>query len=272
MLFVVALFATQVMQAQKGLEFTLNFTPGSSMLLNNNDFEEGDALNYAARFAYNAHASVGFNITDAFGIYTGFGLSSVGQNYTTANEDWAKSEQHTFTTDLNYLRIPVGFRFGGDFTEGVSAYVRFGGFVDMLSTAKGSYTFNNEAKILGVAVPGINPNPYASASEQLLYGAGETATYDYRSAKHYEGVSPTAVEDEKVFNDVVFGAALDLGSRFRISDEMGIIFALHLEGTVGSVEGEDAVHHFITDSANERAGTFSLMAGFNLGFQYTIGF
>jgi len=266
MLFVVALFATQAIQAQKGLEFTLNFTPGSSMLLNNNDFEEGAALNYAARFAYNAHASVGFNISDAFGIYTGLGLSSVGQNYTTAYDGIAKSEQHTFTTDLNYLRIPVGFRFGGDFTEGVSAYVRFGGFVDMLSAAKGSYTFNSNQG----SFAGIHGTPYSG--ELATYKTDETATYDYRSAKHYEGLLLTEVEDKKVFNDVVFGAAVDLGSRFRISDEMGIIFALHLEGTVGSVEGEDAVHHFITDSTNERASTFSVMAGFNLGFQYTIGF
>lgn len=242
-----ALFATTSVFAQQGLEVTLGFTPGASLYYNNEDFAAGDDLNFQATYALHTGLTVGYNFSDRVGIATGIGYASLSQNYVTAYDNVDKADQSRWTRTQNYVRVPLLLRIGGDNTSGSSAFFRFGPHIDFLTSAA---TVNR----------GTIDNPKSNS--------------DNLRSSNSELVSTTA-----------FGVSAEIGGRIRISDQMGIFVALHLETTLTNVDGKDATDNryipllndrgFRTTSSilnPERSSTGILMGGLTVGFQYVLSF
>ncbi len=240
---VMALFATTSVFAQKGLEMTLNFTPGSSLYLNDEDFAAGKDLNFQATYALHAGLTAGYNFSDRIGIATGIGYASLNQNYITDYDNTDKSDQQRASRYQSYIRIPVLLRIGGDNMNGSSAFFRVGPHIDFLSSG----TF---------VAKGSADNP----SEN---------TINMRDQKSFLG------EEQEVLNEAVIGVSAEVGGRIRLSDQMGLLILLHLETSLTNTEGKDAASYFQSSGTilnPERSSTGILMGGLTIGFQYVLSF
>ena len=243
-LIVAALFFAGHSFAQQGLELTLGYTPGLSFILNDDDFAEGDDLNFQATYGSHFGLTVGYNFTDFIGVATGFGFASINQNYITDFDGRSRDEQNTFNRRTSYIRIPVLFRVGGDFTRGASAYFRIGPHFDLLTSAEGDYNFNG-----GIL-------------------AGSSTYTNYRDVNR-----PLSSEDAEVYQSLVIGVTMEIGGRIRINDAMGILVAFHLESSLVNPEGTDARFFFPNDGAlvdPERQQAWNIMPGLTVGFQYVL--
>ena len=119
-----ALFLSSSLFAQKGLEITAGFTPGISFILNDEDLAEGQALNIQPTFAFQTGLTLGYNFSERIGLATGIGLASLGQSYTTDYDNVAEDDQIKYDRKLNYIRVPLLLRVGGDPTAPSSAFFR----------------------------------------------------------------------------------------------------------------------------------------------------
>lgn len=253
-LFFAALFLLQVAQAQKGLEAGLNFVPGNTWIINDEDFADGDRLDFRGTFGYNAGLTLGYNFSETFGISTGALISRQGQNYTTGFENVAKDEQDFYSRQLNYVRIPIMLKMSGDPSKGASAFVRVGPHIDFLTGATYNYDY-----------------------AQVIGSGRSTGSVNLRDHQGYE-----------IYRSMLIGATLEMGSRIRISDNFGIILALNLSGSF-NVEGADANRmgnnpaqallqnariprpYFPTNNG-VRGNTFNVMGGITIGVNYVVSF
>ena len=242
LLLATALFFASNSLAQQGLEFTVGYTPGVSFILNDQDFAEGEQLNFTATYGSQFGLTVGYNFSDFVGVATGFGLASINQNYVTDFEN--VSDQNTFNRRLSYIRIPLLLRVGGDPTRGAGAYFRIGPHFDFLTVATGEYNDNNG----------------------LIQGRTET---NYRDQQDLGG------NDLTVFEQTVVGVTIEIGGRIRISDVMGVLVAFHLESSLTNPEGTDARFFFPSDGTilnPTRDRAWNIMPGLHIGFQYVLDF
>jgi hypothetical protein len=134
-LFAALAFSTAAF-AQKGLELGLNIAPQNTWIFNQQDFDEGDNLNFRATIGYNVGANVGYNFTNSIGIRSGIGFSTQGQNYIDDNFDIP------YAVKLNYLKVPVLVKFNSD-PQSATAFLATMG-VDMGFLAGGKATIDGE--------------------------------------------------------------------------------------------------------------------------------
>lgn len=250
---VVALFATSSIFAQQGLEVTLGFTPGSSLFINDEDFAAGQELDFQATYAFHTGLTLGYNFNDKVGIATGVGYASLAQNYITGYDNVNKSDQDRWTRSQSYIRIPLLFRVGGDPTNGSSAFFRFGPHIDFLTNAQ-------------TIERGSVDNPRENTTSLAVAGS-----------------------NTEIVNSTVFGITAEIGGRIRITDQMGVFIALHLESSLSNIDGKDATDNgryeilgFTTNRYGftvsgtvadpERSNTMAIMGGLTVGFQYVLSF
>lgn len=245
-LLVVALLLTTYTYAQKGLEVGIQFTPGTSWIMNDEDFAEDDDLNFKASFGFNTGLALGYNFTDGIGLQSGIIYSKTKQNYINANSAASKAEQDLYSRTLSYIRVPVLFKFNGDISSSASAYFRIGPHFDFLSNAQYEYQDIESTTLDNLFDLSFkeNMNPYTSASG---------TTY-------------------KVYKKVVVGLTLEMGGIIRINESMGIIMLLHLEGSLTNTEDVDSYRFYPSTAANERGTAFNVMAGLTIGYNYIIDF
>ncbi len=175
---------------------------------------------------------------------TGFGLASINQNYVSDYSDRSRDEQNTYNRRLTYIRIPLMVRIGGDPTAPSSAFFRFGPHLDFLAGAMG----NSDVRI-------------------PILG---TRARDTQNFRNYRTLLST--EDEEIYQDVTIGLTMEVGGRIRITDVIGVLLLFHLETSLTNPEGEDSWKVFESNNSNERAGTFNVMPGINVSFQYVLNF
>jgi len=239
-LFVLALFAANLSFAQKGIEVGLEFTPAVTFVLNDNDFAEGDDLNFRGTFGFNTGLSLGYNFNDGIGISSGILFSRQGQNYITDYASVSKANQNTFERQLGYIRVPLLLKFNGDPTASSSSYFRIGPHFDFLRSAR--YTYDDKSLF------------NIDSDINLLKDAP------------YDGLS--------IYNKFVFGVTLEFGGSANINEYLKLTFMLHMSGNLNS-EDLDAVIIYPRDIILqapffERAPTYNVMGGINVGFRYTI--
>ena len=240
-LFAVALLAANLSFAQKGLEVGVEFTPAVTFILNDEDFAEGEALNFKGTFGYNTGLSLGYNFTEGLGISSGLLLSRQGQNYVTDYAGVAKADQDEFSRNLTYVRLPLLLKFNSDPTASSGSYFRFGPHFDFLSGARFKYDdksfFNGDADINLLKDNGFN--------------------------------------DLEIYKKVVFGLTLEFGGSANINEYLKLTFMLHLSGNLNS-EGVDAAQIFYPTSGTilspERQPAYNVMGGLNVGLRYCIPF
>lgn len=241
-LLVAALLLAGQTFGQSGLEITAGYTPGISFALNDDDFAAGEELNYQVTYGSHIGLTLGFNFSEKVGIATGFGLASINQNYVTDYDNRTREEQDRGNRRTTYIRIPLMIRLGGDPTAPTSAFFRFGPHIDFLAGATGY-------------------------SESSFGPIGFSNSINYRNAE-----KPFSNDNYEVFESTVIGLTMEVGGRIRISDAIGVLMLFHLESSLTNPEGADANVFFTSNSAGERAGTFNIMPGVNISFQYILSF
>ena len=256
-LFAVALLAANLSFAQKGLEVGVEFTPCYTMILNDEDFAAGDELNFRGTFGYNTGLSLGYNFNDGIGLTSGIIYSQQGQNYTTAIDGIAKSEQDMFNRTLSYIRVPLLLKFNSDPTASSGSFFRFGPHFDFLQGASYEYTSNNAR---GAIVSGLLAQDRVSLTKDSEF------------------------KDLSIYRKAVFGVTLEFGGSANINEYMKFTFMLHLSGNLNSedVGAKEAASPGIAplrtplmyslDTAGNRSAAYNVMGGINVGFRYTIPF
>jgi hypothetical protein len=237
------LLASSAVSAQKGLEIGVHFTPGSPWILNSEDFAEDQDLNFRGTFGYNVGATLGFNMTDGFGIATGIIYNKSGQNYITGYDGVAKADQNTFARQLSYIRVPILLKVNGSLDAGSSSFFRIGPHFDFIQKANYNYNYNNL------------PTPI-EINEDML---------DYR------GLLGTAAEPYKIYNKMVIGLTLEMGGQINISESVKLIMALHLSGSLTNSEDEDAPLVY-PSTGSLRSTAWNTMVGFTVGMNYVLSF
>lgn len=254
-LFVAVLFCANMGFAQKGLEFGFSFTPASPWILNDEDFAEGDDLNYRGTFGFNTGLTLGYNFTDGIGLHTGVQFSRQGQNYINYNSAPEKADMDVFARRLGYIRIPVLLKFNGDPTASSSSYFRIGPHFDVLNSAR--YTYTNNA------------------------GLGSNQDVDLRQVTNLVG------DKLEVYKSLVVGLTLEMGGAVNITEQLKLLFMLHMSGSLTNPEGLDSggagslidvsalffnVNPFPSTAGGNRSTAWNVMGGFTVGFNYVLSF
>lgn len=255
-----ALLCNFAAKAQKGVELGVQFTPMTTWILNNEDFDEGDALNFRGTFGYLVGMHAGYNITETFGIQTGFMFNKCGQNYITDYAVIAKADQNTFGRSLSYFRVPLLFKLQGTVENSGGMYFRIGPHFDFLNSArfryddKGGLDLDADVKLKDFV--GLDP---------------DAATF------------PLTLDTRKyqVYKKFVLGATLEMGGFVKLNDNMKMTFMLHLEGSLTNPEGKDAgalrVNALLYPNVGypstnlyERSTAWQVAGGLTVGWCYVI--
>lgn len=249
-----ALLCNFAAKAQKGVELGVQFTPMTTWILNNEDFDEGDALNFRGTFGYLVGMHAGYNITETFGIQTGFMFNKCGQNYITDYAGIAKADQNTFRRDMSYFRVPLLFKLQGTVENSGGMYFRIGPHFDFLNSARFRYDFTSTS-----FDPDLDWNmkkPESSKELDLTNGPIAPNLFD-NTYKFYKGF--------------VLGATLEMGGFVKLNDNMKMTFMLHLEGSLTNPEGKDAgLVYPSTPVYNERSTAWQVAGGLTVGWCYVI--
>jgi hypothetical protein len=272
-LFVVALFVANMSFAQKGLEFGLSFTPASPWILNDEDFAEGDDLNYRGTFGFNTGLTLGYNFTDAVGFHTGVQFSRQGQNYINYNSAPEKADMDVFSRKLSYVRIPFLLKFNGDPTASSSSYFRIGPHLDLLNSAK--YAYTNKS------------------------GSGLDQSVDLRSLYEVNQLTgQTQTNRLKMYKGLVVGLTLEMGGAVNMTEALKLVFMLHMSGSLSKTEDIEAAiggnqlarsvveilglpvgtvangnpNPFPSSVGGNRSSSWNVMGGFTVGFHYVLAF
>lgn len=166
---VAALVLSGSIFAQKGLEVGVYATPQSTWIFNQQDFDEGDALNFRSTIGYTVGANLGFNFTNSIGIRTGLAYSRQGQNYINDFVDIPSA------TKLSYLKIPVLLKFNSD-PQAATAFLATLG-VDMGILSGGRFSVDGE----DISTDFLDPKDYYNAFDlSAVVGFGLQARLDSR--------------------------------------------------------------------------------------------
>ena len=229
-------FGLAKVSAQQGFEVNISGSPAASFLLNSEDLDD-DGKDYKGTFGYLAGGTVGYNFTDHFGLSVGAFYVVSGQKFEASNSSALFQEQHR---KLEYLRIPVLFKFSGDPYSTFTPFVRFGPHVDFLQDA------TLKTKDLTGNTTTVDMN-----------------NYDVLGRKY-----------DTYTKDPVFGATLELGGFFNITDFVKLSLAFHVSSSFTNIETEDA--RFVLTSSGgllspSRANTFNTLVGGTVGLSFVIG-
>lgn len=94
--------------AQRGLSVGVRLIPQATGLLNKQDFDEGDGLNFEKTIGFAGGLAVGYGFSDNFGVMANLLYSKQGQNYINDLLD------HQWSVELNYFKIPLLLRMNTD--------------------------------------------------------------------------------------------------------------------------------------------------------------
>ncbi|AFC22809.1 outer membrane beta-barrel protein [Saprospira grandis] len=251
------LMAAQFGFAQKDLEFGVTFTPATSWIINDEDFAQGDEMDLQATFGYNAGAHLGINFTEGMGLQLGLNLSQQGQNYINKASSSNKDEMDVYSRKLTYVRVPVLLKFNGSTEGSFTSYFRFGPHLDFLSKAVYNYEENSGAV-------------FHIDREDI-----DMTRIEKRFCENY-----------KIYNDVVFGATLEMGGAINVDENMKILVLFHLSSSLTNPEGQDsyAAGKDVSgpfsanpsafpdyDYSRTRGTAYNVMGGLTVGLTYTIG-
>ncbi len=295
-----ALFLSSNIFAQKGVKIGLQFTPGASLSLQNEDFDRGEDLNLSGAFGWNMGLTVGYGFSETFSLSTGLMFSNHQSKYvhdrqffnstSTADPNYKK----TFTKNLGYIRIPLLLEVGSSPDQSAGFFFRFGPHFDFMTGGK-----YKDERLEGFS---------RYDSEKGLDLMGQTALWAPSSDKK---TSTKTNQTDDIYNKVVIGLSVDIGGQIKLVDNLKMILTLHLETSLTNPEGVgassysnnisdevfaenllsadgisdglkalsdrtpfDAMYpNYISEDrkgATHRDAPFNVMGGFTIGFIYTI--
>ena len=226
---VIALFMSSNVFAQKGLKIGLQFTPGATASLQNEDFDRGEDLNLDPTFGYNFGLTLGYGITETFSISTGIMFNNHVSQFVHDREFLSNTSlsdpnyKKKFARTLGYVRVPVLFEVGSDPTQAGGFFFRIGPHFDFLTGGK--YT---DQRLEGFS---------NYDTEKGIDLTGQTALWEPAADKK-SAVKTSEMGD--IYNKVVVGVTLEIGGQIRLTDYLKMILTVHLESALTNPEGVGA--------------------------------
>ena len=174
-----------------------------------------------------------------------------------------------FSRRLGYIRVPVLLKFNGDPSATSSSYFRIGPHFDLLNSAKYSYTNNN--------------------------GLGVDQDVNLRSLYEVNPVTNQPTTDRyKTYKNLVVGLTIEMGGAVNLTEELKLLFMLHMSGSLTNPEDVDAgrvgtelsrsgyllgvpvpngnPNPFPSTQSGNRQTAYNVMGGFTVGFNYVLAF
>ncbi len=299
----VALFTTSFINAQKGVVLSLDFTPGASLAINDEDFDRGRDLDATASFSYDFGFKVGYGFNDKLSLVTGIGFHSHKAGFVHERDVVTvlgakvtdKNHNKKFSRTLGYVRIPLMLQIGGSGAdEGGGFFFRFGPTFNFLTSAR-----YKDDRFVGYSV-------YDATIAENPLGIDVNKQTDLWSSSN-GGVSSSKTGGQgAIYESFVLGMNLDIGGQIRLADNFKMIITLHLETTLTNPEATGAASYAnnirgdvysstnvsdlsktVTDltpfaatfpnykdedlsGITQRAQTFNVFGGLTFGFCYTI--
>ncbi|MCX8112953.1 MAG: PorT family protein [Bacteroidia bacterium] len=238
--------------------------PQNTWLLNQDDSDAGPNLDYEVTWGFAGGLTLGYNFSDYVGVGVDVLYSSQGQRYKGRDN----GKDLTAQTTLNYLKVPLLFRFGSDPNSPVQFSFFIGPQANFLLSSRDNFKFSgsgvgSEVKVTGKEVSVTNFSPFGS-------------------------VTTLETLDAPIYKSFTFGAAFGLGAGFKLSD--ALVLTLHFRGdyAFGDTENKEAQiphgnhshkyweqkpkYYFTSHSSqsSERPATSAITGGFMLGLSYNI--
>jgi hypothetical protein len=252
------------MWAQEGaIRIGAVLLPQSTWLLNQDDSDAGPELDYESTWGFAGGVSASYNFTDYLGVGLDVLYSSQGQKY----KGTKSGTTYTAKATLNYLKLPLLFRFNTD----PNSVVQFNAFLGPQFSFLLSYKDRFEDD-----VPLLRTNIEVSGKEMIIT-TGNTPTGEELTAPIYKSFLP--------------GAVLGFGIGIKPTDALLISLHIRADYAFGDAENKDAkidhTHHggigqdpFWSNkpkygdpapASYTRPRTTALTGGLQLGVYYTIG-
>jgi hypothetical protein len=131
-------------KAQKGFEFGPTYQVQSTWMLNSDDTDSGQDLDYVKTFATAYGIQMGYGFHARHGLRVGLLMSQQGQEYTTSSE-FLELPNTKYFTKTEYIQIPVLYRYNGDLSIANSAFIlTLGPQFGMLQSATGTRLNHNK--------------------------------------------------------------------------------------------------------------------------------
>jgi hypothetical protein len=121
-----------IASAQRGLEFGAYIQPQVHWLLNDQDLNAGDSMQYKLSFSTAVGINAGYNFTDFLGVRSGISYTTLGQDYINKSSD----PDTSFGVDLKYLRIPLYLKINTGINSKVSVMIMGGPQLGFLTAAE----------------------------------------------------------------------------------------------------------------------------------------
>ena len=133
----IVLFVGAAAQAQQGIHFGFHGQMNSIWILNQNNYEYSE-MDYEYKFGPNGGLTLGYNWEDNFGIQVEFNYAQMGQDYSDIMKDFGPTEDTSKPdlqtkvltyryVDLNYLQVPILFKYMEGDTKDAIKYQLLGG-------------------------------------------------------------------------------------------------------------------------------------------------
>ena len=269
--FMIALSVASLSEAQQGFKFGAQFTPGSTMALQGDDFDRGEDLNFRGSFGYNMGVTLGYGFNDRFSISTGIMYNNHVSSYVHDATD--SYEGAKFSRTLNYLRVPLWIEVGSDPTETGGFFFRIGPHFDFLL----------DGKYMDERLDGVGN--YDANTGIDLAKMVDVEPVDVL------GVSiPTQTSRQAdLYNSMVVGVSIQMGSQIRLTDYLKMIIMLNLETSLTNPEAEGtasfaldmvtdypsfsypySLYHMLKGGAYHRDPAWNVMGGLTFGLIYTL--
>jgi len=176
-------FSSLMTFAQQGLEFGPDFQVQTTWLMNQDDMDKGEVLDYknTMQIAYGFTTSYGF--APRHGIRTGIYFSQQGQKYT-ASEKFVELPNAKYQTLTEYIQVPLLYRYNGSLKIANSAFLlTVGPQFGFLQSANGTFLQRKDTtttpKILNESIEPIKDakSLYNSMDISAHLGLGLTARF-----------------------------------------------------------------------------------------------
>jgi len=225
--------------AQKGLQVGGNFTYLSSSIINQNVWGVGREYDYKLTFNSSFGLDVGYNFNEKMGIYTGFWMTTLGQDYT---DEYALEGSETVSSwerslKLKYNMIPVMLRFSNSLNR-----------VNFLGGIGVSFAFLNKAE-----------------QEWLKDGSAYNETLENPITGKNFDVGASDVTDRFESSDIFLN--VELGARIFVMDELYIDASLF--GAYG-FKDINAADWQIKNNDGEYIGSHNVFGGLKIGVAYVL--
>lgn len=253
----IILFVGAAAQAQQGIHFGFHGQMNSIWILNQNNYEYSE-MDYEYKFGPTGGLTLGYNWEDNFGIQVEFNYAQMGQDYSDImkdfgpTEDTAKPDLQTKVltyryVDLNYLQVPVLFKYMEGDTKDAIKYQLLGGLqFGYLLSAEQTYTADL-----------TNTDPDAQQNVNI---APQSGVPDFRGNANVNGTD--------YFQKLDVGLLLDVGADIYVNDKL--YFSPSFRGYYGffDINAKETRNLQPAQGENIYLASHNAYIGFSLGINF----